>query len=136
MRKLTLIALLLAPAVAAADGEKAADFMLTDVAGKSHSLSALKDKKAVVLVFMGIECPRSVAAEPRLDDMARKHSEKVAFLAIDSNWNESVKEIAAHCVQRDFKVPFLKDEGGKVATLYKIDVQPTAVLLDADLKVR
>ena len=140
MRMLSLLALLAAwacPAVATSpDGDKGSDFTLKDVTGKTHTLSSFKDKKAVVLVFMGIECPRSVAAEPRLDDLARKNAEQVVFLAVDSNWNESVKEIADHCTLRDFKMTVLKDEGGKVATLYGVDVQPTALVLDAELKVR
>ncbi|HLF94264.1 MAG TPA: redoxin domain-containing protein [Planctomycetota bacterium] len=135
MRLTTLLALLCFPA-AALDDAKAPDFTLKDVSGKSHALSGLKDVKAVVLLFMGIECPRSVAAEPRLDDLAKKHAGKAAFLAIDSNWHESSKEIADHCARRDFRMTYLKDEGGKVAALYKVEIQPTAIVLDADLKVR
>jgi len=136
MRTLALVAVLLTPAAAPA-GEKAPDFTLSDVSGKSHTLSALKDRKAVVLLFMGIECPRSVAAEPRLGDMLKKYGEKgVEFFAIDSNWNESAKEIAEHCSQRSFPITYLKDQGGKVATLYKVETQPTAVLLDGALSIR
>src|ERR1043166_1276626 len=137
MRTLALTVLLLAPAAAAApDGEKAADFTLADVSGKSHTLSTHKDMKAIALIFMGVECPRSVAAEPRLDDLAKKYAGKVAFFAIDSNRNESAKQIADHCAQRDFKMTMLKDEGGKVATLYSVEVQPTAILLDSALTIR
>ena len=137
MRTSALLALLLAPAWAVPPDEKAPDFTLSDVAGVSHRLSDLKDRKAVVLVFMGIECPRSVAAEPRLGDMMKKYRDKgVEFLAIDSNWNESAKAIADHAAQRNFPLPYLKDEGGKVATLYGIDAQPTAVLLDGSFTLR
>ncbi len=137
MRTLTLAILILAPAFAVADGEKAPDFTLDDVSGKSHALAALKDRKAIVLLFMGIECPRSVAAEPRLGDLMKKYGEKgVEFLAIDSNWNEAAKEIAEHCKQREFGMTYLMDKGGKVATLYKIEIQPTAILLDGGFAVR
>jgi len=137
MRTLALFLALLPPAAADPDGDAGPDFTLNDVAGRSHALSALKGRKAVVLLFMGIECPRSVAAEPRLGDMMKKYGEKgVEFLAIDSNWNEAAKDIAEHCRQRSFEMAYLKDEGGKVASLYKVDIQPTVILLDGGFAVR
>ncbi len=38
-------------------GRKAESFTLNDFYGKSHSLSDYKDKKLVVLAFIGTECP-------------------------------------------------------------------------------
>lgn len=122
---------------AAQDAGTAPDFTLKDVDGKSHALAALKGRKAVVLVFTGIECPRGVAAEPRLSEMAKKYAEQgVAFLAINSNRNESAAEILDHVKKGGFALPVLKDEKGAVADLYKVDVQPAAFLLDSGLRIR
>ncbi len=132
MRKLALALALLIPA-----GEKAPDFTLPDVQGKSHTLYALKDRKAVAILFLGIECPRSRAAEPRLCEMAKKYEPQgVTFLAVNSNRNESAAEIADHARQTAFTIPVLKDEKGKVAALYGVEVEPTAILLGADFTVR
>jgi peroxiredoxin len=129
-----LLALL---ALALAADDPAPDFTLKDVEGRTHTLSALKDRKAVVLLFTGIQCPRSVAAEPRLAEMARAYGEKgIAFLAVNSNWHESVEAVAAHAKSAKFPIPILKDEKNRVADLYKIEVQPTAVVLDAERRVR
>ncbi len=38
-------------------GRKAENFTLNDFYGKSHSLADFKDKKVVVLAFLGTECP-------------------------------------------------------------------------------
>ncbi len=124
-------------AAAPPDGDRAPDFTLPDLEGKGVALASLKDRKAVVLLFTGIQCPRGRAAEPRLGDMAKKYGEKgVAFLAINSNRNESPAEIADHVKKSAFAIPVLKDEKGRVAALYKVEVQPTAVLLDATGAVR
>ena len=116
---------------AAPDDEKAPGFSLPDLEGKPHALADLKGKKAVVLIFGGIECPRSRFAEPRLGDMAVKYRERgAAFLVINSNWNESVKEITEHVKAGKFPIRVLKDEGNRVADLYKVEIQPTAMVLD------
>jgi len=128
-------AALLAPG--SQDGAPAPDFTLRDVDGRTHSLAALKGRKAVVLVFTGIECPRGVAAEPRLSEMARAYAERgAAFLAINSNRNESVAEIAEHVRKGGFGLPVIKDADGAVAGLYRAEVQPLAIVLDAELRIR
>jgi peroxiredoxin len=119
------------------DAPPAPDFTLKDVEGKTHALASLKGRKAVVLVFTGIECPRGVAAEPRLSEMAKTYAERgVAFLAVNSNRNESVGAVADHVKKGGFALPVLRDEKGAVADLYKVDVQPAAFLLDSGLRVR
>ena len=63
--------MLLAALLAVLD-EAAPGFTLKDLAGKDVALASFKDRKAVVLVFTGIECPRGRAAvqlgrDPRHD---------------------------------------------------------------------
>jgi peroxiredoxin len=117
--------------------EAAPDFTLPDYHGKPHALSALKGRKAVVLVFTGIECPRGVAAEPRLSEMAQKYAEQgVAFLAINSNRNESPEAVIDHLKKSQFLIPMLRDDKGSVSNLYRVEIQPTAFVLDGELRVR
>jgi peroxiredoxin len=115
----------------------APDFTLTDVSGKAHSLRTLAGKKAVAILFMGIECPRSRAAEARVAALAAKFADRgAAFLVVNSNRHESVSAIADHARQVGFPLPVLKDHANKVADLYGVTVQPTAVLLDGAFRVR
>src|SRR5205809_2039237 len=59
-------------------------FSLKDTDGKEWSLDALGKKKAVVVVFIGIECPISNAYLPALDALHKKYADKdVQFLAIN-----------------------------------------------------
>ncbi|HLY75108.1 MAG TPA: redoxin domain-containing protein [Planctomycetota bacterium] len=137
MCTLALLFLAAVPLAAGPDGDAAPDFTLADLSGKTVTLSSLKGKKAVVLVFAGIECPRSTAAEARLGDLAKKFdSPGVAFYVINSNWSETVEAITERVKKIGFPLPVLKDPQNKVADLFKIDVQPTAVVLDGDLRIR
>lgn len=87
MKFLSLIALLSAPAFAAAEvGKPAPDFTLHDVEGNAVKLSALKGK-TVVLEWFNPECPYVKAAHTRgsLVDAAKRAKEKgVVWLAINS----------------------------------------------------
>jgi peroxiredoxin len=137
MRTTVLALILLGLPASALDDEKAPDFTLPDLQGKPHTLYALKERKAVVLLFLGIECPRSRAAEPRLMDLAKAYGEKGAsFFAINSNWNETSAEIADYVKKAGFTIPVLKDDQNRVADLFKIRIQPTAVVLDGTFALR
>jgi len=137
MRTLALILLAALPALGLPDGDAAPDFTLAELSGKTVTLSSLKGKKAVVLVFAGIECPRSTGAEARLADLATTYGPQGAvFYVINSNWSETVELIAEHVKKVGFPLPVLKDPKNKVADLYRIQVQPTAVVLDGGFRIR
>ena len=53
-------------------GRKADNFTLNDFYGKSHSLADFKDKKIVVLAFLGTECPLARQYGPRLAELSQK----------------------------------------------------------------
>src|SRR6266852_1418659 len=65
---------------------KVDNFTLKDTDGKDWSLDALSKKKAVVVVFVGLECPVSNAYLPVLNELHKKYADKdVQFLAINAN---------------------------------------------------
>ena len=130
MRTLALLALGALSLAAFPDEDAAPDFTLPELSGKTVTLSTIPGKKAVVLVFAGIECPRSTASEPRLGDLAKTFEKDVAFYVINSNWSETVESISERVKRVAFPIPVLKDNANKVANLYKIDIQPTAVVID------
>jgi peroxiredoxin len=137
MRSLALLALVVLTAAARPDDQSGPDFTLPELSGKTLTLSSLKGRKGVVLVFAGIECPRSTAAEARLGDLAKKYgAQDVAFYVINSNWSESVEAIEERVKRVSFPIPVLKDARNTVADLYKVDVQPTAIVLDGALQIR
>ena len=78
---------------------------LTDADGKSIHLYDLKDKKAIVLVFLSFECPVSTSYSQPLADIAAdlaKHD--VAFFGLTTNQEETPAEVVKHA--KEFKLPF------------------------------
>ena len=71
-------------------GAKIDDFALQDYLGATHSLSDCSDKRAVVVVFLGTECPLAKLYGHRLAELAAEFEPKaVQFIGIDSNRQDS-----------------------------------------------
>src|SRR5262245_14722152 len=67
---------------------------LEDSAGKSIALDAVKDAKAVVVVFLGTQCPINNAYLPRLAELHAAYASKgVHFIAVNSNQHDSSEAI-------------------------------------------
>ena len=67
---------LLAGETANSIGKKIPDFKLPDHRGRQASLSDFQDKKAVVVVFIGTECPINNAFMPRLAALHKEYADK------------------------------------------------------------
>src|SRR5262245_13769151 len=66
--------------------ERIDTFTLKDTNGKGVSLADFRDKKAVVVVFVGTECPLVNLYLGRLAELNEEFSPKgVQFLAVNSN---------------------------------------------------
>src|SRR5437016_893151 len=107
------------------------DITLDTADGKKVALAEQRDAKAIVLVFIGIECPIANRCLPRLIDMQKKFAEKgVAFFAVNSNVLERPEAIAKHAKENALPFPVLLDRDGKLADALKATVTPTAIVLD------
>src|SRR5262245_44573772 len=77
-------------------GRKIEGFSLQDFRGKPHSLADFADKEAVVVYFLGTECPVAKLYSPRVQKLAEQFEPKgVAFLGVSANAQDSVTELAA-----------------------------------------
>ncbi|MEM9253507.1 MAG: redoxin domain-containing protein [Planctomycetota bacterium] len=110
--------------------EAAPQFSLTDVrTGEPVALSDFSDK-LVVLVWQSINCPwdkmRDDGGYQRvLSPLAEEWAANdVQFIAINSNKNESVEDIAAYASTHDIPYPILKDPGNKIADVYGAQTTP------------
>jgi peroxiredoxin len=120
-----------------APGAAVPDFTLKDTAGKARSLTDYKDKKAIVVVFVGTECPLANLYVVTLAEMHQKYSGKgVAFLAINSNDQDSFADVVAHAKERPVPFPVLKDEGHVADDATGARRTPEAFLLDSGLVIR
>jgi peroxiredoxin len=118
-------------------GAKVADFSLADVDGRVHSLYGFKDKKAIVIVFVGTQCPIANLYVPGLIDLHKKYGEKgVQFLAINSNDQDTLEAVVAHARERKVPFPVLKDVSHKAADALGARRTPEAFVLDAAHTIR
>jgi peroxiredoxin len=140
-----ITALLLASAGPAADvplpaplGTRVAEFTLPKSDGGTWSLARrTRGARAVVVLFLGTECPVSNAYVPVLTALYEKYrGREVVFVAINSNVQDDAAEVARHA--REYGVPFpvLKDKGTEVADHFRARRVPEAFVLDGNLTAR
>ncbi|HVU89087.1 MAG TPA: redoxin domain-containing protein [Pirellulales bacterium] len=134
------LALLAATTVTAADspiGKEVKDFKARDYRGRETSLAEFADSKAIVVAFLGTECPLAKMYGPRLEELAAEYkSQGVAFIAIDSNRQDSIAEIANYARVHGVTFPILKDVGNTIADQFGARRTPEVFLLDKDRVVR
>ena len=118
-------------------GHTIAEFALKDLQGVSHTLTELQDAPLVVVAFMGVECPLAKLYAPRLSELAEEFRQRgVAFLAIDSNTQDSLAEMTHFARSYQLSIPFLKDPGSLVANQFSAERTPEVFVLDRQRVVR
>lgn len=137
---LTLACLGVSNLIYAAGDEEAArpvSFSLKDSNGRAVSLADFGDKKAVVVVFMGTECPVNNYYMPRLRELQQLLLPLgVQFVGINSNSQDSAENVGKHAKQHELPFPVLVDDGQKVADLLGAERTPEVFVLDAQRVVR
>lgn len=140
IRVVYLVAALLAmPSVvlAAGVGDRVEAFKLLDSQGAWHALDDLADRRAVVVVFVGTECPVAAQYGPTLAQLAAEYEPQgVGFLAVDSNQQDSLAEIAYFARSHQIAFPVLKDPGAAVADRLGAERTPEVFLLDRERVIR
>lgn len=127
------ILIVAAPAASAKSpvGTTIADFTLQDSLGAKRSLADCHDKEAVVVVFLGTECPLAKLYGARLAEMEREYRDRgVAFVGIDSNQQDSLQEINHYARKHKIDFPILKDPSAAVADQFGATRTPEAFVLD------
>lgn len=118
-------------------GRRVENFTLDNCYGKSVSLSDFDDKRALVIVFLGTECPLAKLYGVRLSELQSDFAEDdVMILGINSNTQDSLTELAGYRSRYDINFPLLKDVGNRVADAMGATRTPEVFLLDADRVVR
>jgi thiol-disulfide isomerase/thioredoxin len=142
----SLATILLLSATASADdrpkptpiGDKvAASEQVRDVRGGRRPLAGFAGHKAVVLAFLGADCPVSNLYLPGLLELEKQYRAKdVLFLAVYPNEPEDAEQVAAHAADRDVPFLVLKDYGQKLADAVGVTRVPSVVVLDGELKLK
>ena len=97
-------------------GKQIENFQLPDFLGAPHALADWKEKPAVVVAFVGAECPLAKLYSNRLVELAAQFEPQgVQFVAIDSNQQDSLAKLTQFAHDHKIEFPVLKDPGNKVA---------------------
>ena len=118
-------------------GQQITELQLNDHLGAVRKLSDWSDQKAMVVVFLGTECPLVKLYGPRLEQISRKYADQgVAVVGINSNQHDSLVEIAHFVRTHEIGFPILKDPGNRVADKFAAQRTPEGFLLDDRRVVR
>lgn len=112
-------------------------FRLTDASGNVTDVAAAARKQLTVVCFLGTECPLARLYGPRLNQIAKEFASKnVRFVGVNSNSQDSQKEVAAFCAEFGISFPILKDPGNKVADQFGARHMAEVFVLDQNLEIR
>lgn len=87
------------------------DWVFTDVAGQAHAPFEDQTTRAVVLVFISVDCPIANAYQPLLKKLARQHADQgVRWFMIHPHSGTTAARAAAHARQFEIEVPIVVDQ--------------------------
>ena len=118
--------------------QRLSNFTLSDVTtGRSHTLYGYQGRKAIVLIFMGIDCPVGNLYVPRLNELYSDFRKKeVVFLGINSNAHETDRDVAKCVADRGIAFPALNDPQNLFADSALIERTCEVIVLDGFARIR
>jgi peroxiredoxin len=123
-------------------GEKAPDFTLCGVDGKTWSLQDFDDSPYLVVIFSCNHCPFVVGSEDRYLAIHRDYGPRgVAMAAINSNETENhptddYEHMVARAREKGFEFPYLRDESQDTARAYGALKTPHVFVFDSERRLR
>ncbi len=118
------------------DGEALPDFTLSDMSGKSHTLSAYRGK-VVMVNFWATYCGPCIKEMPSMQRLKDKLNGKpFEILAIDMA--EEKADVSAFLQSHKIAVnfPILLDTEGEVIEQWMVSAVPTTFIIDPQGKIR
>ena len=112
-------------------GSAMEDFSMSDISGKSQSLSGLKGKNGTVVIFLSSQCPVVKMYNERINKLASEYAARgINFVGINSNVSESPDAVKGHA-ELNYRFPMLLDKGSVLADKLGASVTPEAYYIDA-----
>jgi mono/diheme cytochrome c family protein len=134
--------LLCFPRIATADEAESAntstpnlELTILDTVGVPHALGPNHDRAALVVVFLGTECPIANGCIPELNRQFAELVEadsQVAFFGVISDRSVTRAAAARHATQFKIKFPVLFDASGVLAEALQPTHTPEAFVIDRD----
>jgi peroxiredoxin len=118
-------------------GKKIANVSFTDDKGATFMLHDLKDKKAIVLVFLSFDCPVSTSYSQVLAEMAGDFGKQgVTFVGLTVNQDESRAEVAKQAKAWKLPFPVVLDKDYAAVDAVKAEFTPEVFVLDGNHVLR
>ena len=123
-------------------GDRAPDFSLPAVDGKTYTLDDFAGSAALVVVFSCNHCPFVIGSEDRMNAFAADYAPRgVAMISINSNETEnhpddSFEHMVTRAAEKNFRFVYASDDDQSVALAYGALRTPHYFLFDADRKLR
>ena len=123
-------------------GDKAPDFSLPGVNGKTYSLSSFRGKKILVIIFMCNHCPYVQGSLERIKaiqgDFGIKGVQVVGINANDEvNYpDDSFEKMIEVGKDKKINFPYLRDANQSVANAYGAQCTPECFVFDGERKLR
>ena len=112
-------------------GKPFPDFTVTDTEGNTFTLSkALEDHEAVLINFWATWCGPCQAEFPLLNEVYKKYGDRVAFIALSVEGNDTLETIAAFRGENGITFPMGRDENQALFGLTASQGIPTTVVVD------
>jgi peroxiredoxin len=112
-------------------GQTAPDFTLKDLDGNNVSLSKLRKKGPVLVVFFSTRCHFCHAMIPQFKAIWKKYQGKgMSLVAVNIGW-ESQADVEAYSLENDLPYPVLNDDDKKrsLAQAWRLAGTPTIQLV-------
>jgi peroxiredoxin len=108
------------------------DFSLSDTKGKVHTSTEWKNRKAVVLFFIGTECPVSNGYAPEYVRLAKEFADRgIRFYGIHPDPDVTAATAAKHAADYHLTFAVLLDPAQAVTKQAGVKVVPQAVAVSA-----
>lgn len=114
-------------------GQRAPDFTLKDLAGNAFSLSELKGKKPVLLIFWATWCPACLQSMPHFANIYTQYEPRgLEVVSINIAANDPLPRVQRF--QESTRLPYriLYDEKSEVSRLFAVFGIPTTLVIDRD----
>lgn len=115
---------------------KISQFSLQDAQGKTHTRKTWQAAPAVVLFFLGTECPVANGYAPEMTRLAQEYADRgVVFVGVHGDPDVTAKLATQHAREYQLTFPILLDPEQKLAKPAGVRMMSAAVVLLPDGEV-
>lgn len=120
-------------------GDKATDFSLQGIDGKTYSLADFSQYDGLLVVFVCNHCPYVKVKIDALKKLYKEFNKEVAIVGINSNdpefMGEGMEHMQIFAKEHSIEFPYLMDDSQAVAKIYGAVCTPDPFLFDKERKL-